>query len=72
MDEKVKFINYTIDTVNGTVYLFGIAQDREELEEVIAVARQINYVENIINYVTLSSIAIVALRKNAFGILACN
>ena len=53
VDEKVKFINYTIDTVNGTVYLFGIAQDREELERVIAVARQINYVENIINYVTL-------------------
>ena len=53
VDEKVKFINYTIDTVNGTVYLFGIAQNREELERVIAVARQINYVENIINYVTL-------------------
>ena len=53
VDEKVKFINYTVDTVNGTVYLFGIAQNREELERVIAVARQINYVENIINYVTL-------------------
>ena len=53
MDENVKFINYTVDTVNGTVYLFGIAQNREELERVIAVARQINYVENIINYVTL-------------------
>ena len=53
VDAKVKFINYTIDTVNGTVYLFGIAQNREELERVIAVVRQVNYVENIVNYVTL-------------------
>ena len=53
VDENVKFINYTVDTVNGTVYLFGIAQNHEELERVIAVVRQTNYVENIVNYVTI-------------------
>ena len=53
VDENVKFINYTVDTVNGTVYLFGIAQNYEELERVIAVVRQTNYVENIVNYVTI-------------------
>ena len=53
VDEKIKFINYTVDTVNGTVYLFGIAQNHEELERVIAVVRQTNYVENIVNYVTI-------------------
>ena len=53
VDENIKFINYTVDTVNGTVYLFGIAQNHEELERVIAVVRQTNYVENIVNYVTI-------------------
>ena len=53
VDENIKFINYTVDTVNGTVYLFGIAQNYEELERVIAVVRQTNYVENIVNYVTI-------------------
>ena len=53
VDQEIKFINYTVDTVNGTVYLFGIAQNHEELERVIAVVRQTNYVENIVNYVTI-------------------
>ena len=53
MNQEIKFINYNVDTVNGTVYLFGIAQNHEELERVIAVVRQTNYVENIVNYVTI-------------------
>ena len=53
VDQEIKFINYTVDTVNGTVYLFGIAQNQEELERVIAAVRQTNYVENIVNYVTI-------------------
>ena len=53
VNQEIQFINYTVDTVNGTVYLFGIAQNHEELERVIAVVRQTNYVENIVNYVTI-------------------
>ncbi len=53
VNQEIKFINYNVDTVNGTVYLFGIAQNHEELERVIAVVRQTNYVENIVNYVTI-------------------
>jgi len=53
VNQEIKFINYTVDTVNGTVYLFGIAQNHEELERVIAVVRQTNYVKNIVNYVTI-------------------
>ena len=53
VNQEIKFINYSVDTVNGTVYLFGIAQSHEELERVIAVVRQTNYVENIVNYVTI-------------------
>lgn len=50
LDEKIKFINYSIDTVNSTVYLFGIAQNQNELERVIGLARSIGYVENVVNY----------------------
>ena len=53
VNQEIKFINYNVDTVNGTVYLLGIAQNHEELERVIAVVRQTNYVENIVNYVTI-------------------
>ena len=53
VNQEIKFINYSVDTVNGTVYLFGIAQSHEELERVIAVVRQTNYVKNIVNYVTI-------------------
>lgn len=53
VNQEIKFINYNVDTVNGTVYLSGIAQNHKELERVIAVVRQTNYVENIVNYVTI-------------------
>lgn len=53
VNQEIKFINYNVDTVNGIVYLSGIAQNHKELERVIAVVRQTNYVENIVNYVTI-------------------
>ena len=37
--------------VNGIVYLIGIAQNQKELDRVIAHARDINYVRNIISHV---------------------
>ena len=33
-DSKIKAINYAIDTVNGTVYLMGVAQNEAELSRV--------------------------------------
>jgi len=50
-DREILAINYSVETVNGTVYLIGIAQDQKELDRVIAHARDINYVRNIINHV---------------------
>ncbi len=55
LDERVRTINYNIETVNGVIYLIGIARDRDELDRVIEYARNIPYVRKVVNYVLLSS-----------------
>ncbi len=50
-DREVLSINYNIDTVQGTVYLMGFAQNREELNRVIETARTINGVNGVVSYV---------------------
>jgi osmotically-inducible protein OsmY len=50
-DSKIKAINYAFDTVNGTVYLMGIAQNQEELALVRNHARGIEYVRRVISHV---------------------
>lgn len=52
-DGSVRSINYTIDTVNGRVYLLGVAQSQEELDRVIDHAREIPYVRGVIPYVRI-------------------
>jgi len=51
LDKQILAINYSIETVNGIVYLIGIAQNQDELDRVIAHARGINYVRQIISHV---------------------
>ncbi len=53
LDKRIKGVNYSIDTVNGTVYLMGIAQDRNELDRVRNHARQIRYVRRIVSHVRI-------------------
>jgi len=48
VDSQVKAVNYTAEVVNGTVYLFGIAQSESELNRVIAHARTIESVRRIV------------------------
>ena len=52
-DEEVKSRNYSIETVNGTVYLIGIAQSQAELDRVIAHARDVSYVKRVVDYVRI-------------------
>lgn len=52
-DSGVMSINYSIDCVNGTVYLMGIAQSQAELDRVQNHARDTAYVRNVISYVRL-------------------
>lgn len=53
LDKHIKSINYSIDTVNGTVYLMGIAQNQAELDRVRNHARQLSYVRRVISYVRI-------------------
>jgi osmotically-inducible protein OsmY len=54
IDAEVADVNYSVDTVNGTVYLMGIAVDQAELDRVTDYARAISGVENVISHVRLS------------------
>lgn len=50
-DKDVAAINYTIDTVQGTVYLMGVARSQAELDKVIDTARGISNVKQVVSYV---------------------
>lgn len=52
-DENILDINYVIETVNGVIYLIGIAQDQAELDRVIAHGRNLGNVKKIISHVRL-------------------
>ena len=50
-DGSIQAINYAIDTVNGIVYLMGVAQNDAELSRVQDHARQLAYVRRIVSHV---------------------
>ena len=54
-DSQVKNINYTVDVENGVVYLMGIAQNQDELDRVIATARDLSGVKRVVNHVLLKT-----------------
>lgn len=63
-DEHVLAINYAIETVAGTVYLIGIAQNDAELERVQNHARSISYVKHIVSHVRVKSPSQATLPPN--------
>jgi len=52
-DKHVSSINYSVETVAGTVYLMGIAQDQAELNRVQNHARNLSHVRRVVTYVRL-------------------
>jgi osmotically-inducible protein OsmY len=55
LDNRVNSLNYTIDTVNGVVYILGIAQNEAELARVTDHARNMEYVRRVIPHVRIKS-----------------
>ena len=53
-NKKTKARNYTLETVNKNIYIFGIAMDKEEKKEVINEANKIYDVEKIIPSIYLA------------------
>ena len=53
VDGDVLSINYSVETVNGTVFLLGIAQDEAELARVTEHARGIEDVKRVVSHVVM-------------------
>ena len=54
-NKKTKARNYTLETINKSIYIFGIAMDQEEKNEVINEANKIYDVEEVIPSIYLAS-----------------
>ena len=54
-NKKTKARNYTLETVNKNIYIFGIAMDMEEKKEVINEANKIYDVEEVIPSIYLAT-----------------
>jgi len=55
LNKKTKARNYTLETINQNIYIFGIAMDKSERDEVIKEAEKIYDVKNIIPSIYLAS-----------------
>lgn len=53
LDKEVQSINYTIDTVHGTVYLMGVSHSQAETNRIIEIARGVSNVQQVISYIRL-------------------
>lgn len=61
IDREVQSINYSIDTVQGIVYLMGVAQNQKELNHVIEKVRTTSGVKKVVSYVKLAGEPIEAV-----------
>ena len=52
-DNSLSSLNFSIDVVNGTVYLSGVAADAEEMNRVVSHARELRFAQQVVNYITL-------------------
>jgi len=52
-DRKINWVNYNVQTVDGTVYLMGTAKNQAELEQVTEKARTISGVKKVVSYVEI-------------------
>ena len=55
LNKKTKARNYTLETVNKKIYIFGIAMDEEEKKQVISEANKIYDVSEVIPSIYLAS-----------------
>ena len=54
-NKKTKSRNYTLETINKKIYIFGIAMDNEERKEVLSEAEKIYDVEKVIPSIYLAT-----------------
>jgi osmotically-inducible protein OsmY len=51
VEKNVRSVNYTVDTINGVVYLIGIAQNEWEMNQAALVASRVKGVKRVISHV---------------------
>jgi osmotically-inducible protein OsmY len=51
--KDIQSVNYSIEAVNGTVYMLGVAQDQAELDKAIDIARNVRYVRRVVSHVLM-------------------
>ena len=56
LEKSILSLNYSIEVVNGVVYLIGIAQNQKELDAVIEISKKTYGVTSVISYVRLKDI----------------
>ena len=54
-DNAVSSLNFSIDVVNGTVYLSGVAADVNEMKRVVEHAREVRFTKQVVNYIILQT-----------------
>jgi osmotically-inducible protein OsmY len=52
-DVKIHSIDYTVETIDGVVYLFGTSQSQSELDEAVKIASNTEGVKKVVSYVRI-------------------
>ena len=52
-DTDISSLNFSIDVVNGIVYLSGVAENEEERERVVAHAQELRFAKQVVSYIIL-------------------
>ena len=53
-DGDVSSLNFSVDVVNGTVYLSGIASSEAEMQKVVEHARSLRFAQEVVNYIRVT------------------
>ena len=53
LNTEIRSINYSVETVNGIVYLMGIAHDKREMDDVTYIASRIKGVDQVISHIRM-------------------
>ena len=53
-DKDISSLNFSIDVVNGIVYLSGVASTPEEMNKVISHAKNLRFAQEVVNYIILA------------------
>ena len=53
LNSEVEYMNYTVETVNGIVYLIGIARSEEERQIIIDLSSEVYGVVDVIDYINI-------------------